>query len=98
MTNEEMAAAIAEVDSRSKSNTHRLDKIEERQDNLDKLVTAVSSLQKDVEYTTKDVGEIKADVKTLMDEPGKRWDAVVAAILTAVVGALIGAVMALILK
>lgn len=98
MTTEEMAAAIAETDSRCRSNTHRLDKMEERQDNLDKLVSAVSGLQKDMEYTTKDVGEIKTDVKTLMDGPRNRWNAIVNTIITGIVGVLIGAVMALVIK
>lgn len=31
MTNEEIAKALAEIDSRCKSNTHRLDKQEQRQ-------------------------------------------------------------------
>ena len=98
MTNEEIAKALAEIDSRCKSNTHRLDKQEQRQDNLDKLVSAVSGLQKDMEYTTKDVGEIKTDVKTLMDGPRNRWNAIVNTIITGIVGVLIGAVMALVLK
>lgn len=42
MTNEEISAAIAEINSRSRSNTHRLDKQEQRQDNLDKLMKAHS--------------------------------------------------------
>ena len=42
MTTEEIAASIAEIDSRSRSNAHRLDKQEQRQDNLDKLMKAHS--------------------------------------------------------
>lgn len=98
MSNEEIAAAIADVESRAKSNTHRLDKMEERQDNLDKLVTAVAGVQKDLEHTQQDVGEIKSNVKAMMDAPRKHWDAAVVAIITGVVSALIGAVMALVLK
>lgn len=66
MTNEEIAKALAEIDSRCKSNTHRLDKQEQRQDNLDKLVTAVAGMQKDLEHTQGDVQEIKGDVKAMM--------------------------------
>lgn len=98
MSNEEIAAAIADVENRAKSNTHRLDKMEERQDNLDKLVTAVAGVQKDLEHTQQDVGEIKSNVKAMMDAPRKHWDAAVVAIITGVVSALIGAVMALVLK
>lgn len=98
MSNDEIAAAIADVESRAKSNTHRLDKMEKRQDNLDKLVAAVAGVQKDLEHTQQDVGEIKSNVKAMMDAPRKHWDAAVVAIITGVVSALIGAVMALVLK
>lgn len=98
MNNEDLAVTLADVESRAKSNAHRLDKMEERQDNLDKLVTAVAGVQKDLEHTQQDVGEIKSNVKAMMDAPRKHWDAAVVAIITGVVSALIGAVMALVLK
>ena len=95
MSNEDIAAAIADVESRAKSNTHRLDKMEERQDNLDKLVAGV---QKDLEHTQGDVAEIKGDVKAMMEGPKKHWDAAIVAIITGIVSALVGAAMALIIK
>lgn len=98
MTNEEIAKALAEIDSRCKSNTHRLDKQEQRQDNLDKLVTAVAGMQKDLEHTQGDVKEIKSDVKAIMDTPKKRWDTVITVVITAVVSAIVGAGLALIIK
>ena len=47
---EDIAVKVAEIDQRSKSNTHRLDKVEERQDNLDKLVSSVSALANEQEH------------------------------------------------
>ena len=44
MTPEEMAVALERVDQRGKSNTHRIEDLETRQDNLDKLVTSVEVL------------------------------------------------------
>ena len=98
MTNEEIATSITEIDSRSKSNMKRLDRMEERQDNLDKLVSAVTGLEKDMKHTQGDVQEIKGDIKSLMDVPRKRWEDIVKTALTCVVGALVGAVIALVLK
>lgn len=98
MSNEEIAAAIAEVENRAKSNTHRLDKMEERQDNLDKLVAAVAGVQKDLEHTQGDVAEIKGDVKAMMEGPKNHWDAAIVAMITGIVSALVGAAMALIIK
>ena len=77
MTNEEMTERLVEVEQRSKSNTHRLDEVERRQDNLDKLVTSVEVLATKQETVESDVKEIKSDVKTLADKPARRWDALV---------------------
>lgn len=88
-----MAVKVAEVEQRSKSNTHRLDKIEERQDNLDRLVSSVAALANEQEHIKDDVTEIKTDVKSLTEKPAKRWDAVVGAIITGIVGFIIAWVL-----
>ena len=98
MTNEEISRAMVGMDSRAKSNTHRLDKLEARQDNLDTLVTVVSNLRKDLEYTTKAVGEIQSDLKLLMSAPRERWETVLSVLITASLSGIVGAVLALILR
>ena len=70
---EDIAVKVAEIEQRSKSNTHRLDKVEERQDNLDKLVSSVEVLATRQETVETDVKEIKTDVKALAEKPAKRW-------------------------
>lgn len=74
---EDVAAKLASLEQRGKSNTHRIDKLEERQDNLEELTNTISVLANEQEHIKSDVGEIKADVKTLTDKPGKRWDAMI---------------------
>lgn len=86
----DMECALVEIEQRSKSNTHRLDKLEKRVDEQDKLVTAICGLQKDVEHTKKDVSEIKNKLNRVIEQPGKRWDSVVTAIITALISVLIG--------
>ena len=81
---------LTEVEERSKSNTHRLDEMEKRQDNLDDLVTTVKVLADREERVEDDVKEIKGDVKSLKDKPAKRWEAVVSQIITALVALLVG--------
>lgn len=88
MENEhDYSAAIAELTQRGKSNTHRLDKLEQRQDALDKLVTSVEVLATRQESVEGDVKEIKEDVKGLAARPGKRWDSIVNTLLAALAGA-----------
>lgn len=76
---------LTEVEERTKSNSHRLDEVEKRQDNLDDLVSTVKVLAVKEENVENVVTEIKSDVKSLTGKPGKRWDSIVEkAILTVV--------------
>ncbi len=90
MTQEEMAEKLVEVEARSKSNKKRLDKMEERQDNLENLTKAFSVMQNEQEHIKTDVGEIKDDVKQLVAKPAKRWDGVVDKVIAVIVGAVVG--------
>ena len=81
---------LTEVESRSKSNTHRLDELEKRQDNLDDLVSTVKVLAVREETVENDVKEIKEDVKMLTSKPAEKWDKLTEIVLSAVVGIIIG--------
>ena len=77
---------LTETTALSKSNTKRLDKLEERQDNLEKLTQAVTVVQTKQEQIETDVGEIKTDVKALREKPSKWWDKLIVALIGAAVG------------
>ena len=85
---------LTSVEDRSASNTHRLDELERRQDNLDDLVSTVKVLADREERVEDDVKEIKADVKRLTSKPGQRWDSLVDKIIWAVAGAVLAFVLA----
>ena len=85
---------LTDVEARSKSNSHRLDEIEKRQDNLDKLVGTVGVLAEREKRVEDDVKEIKSDVKSLTGKPAKRWDNLINQIITIVVAALVGFILA----
>lgn len=84
---------LTEVEERAKSNSHRLDEVEKRQDNLEELTSTVKVLAVREENVEKDVKEIKSDVKCLSEKPAKRWDNLVDKIVWAVAAALIGYVI-----
>lgn len=94
MTNEDMAAALASVESRSKSNTHRLDELERRQNDLDELVSSVKVLAVRQEAVEADVKEIKTDVKQLSGRSGRRWDAAVDKMCWAALAAIVSFLLA----
>jgi hypothetical protein len=91
---EELAIKLEKVDSISKSNTERLDKMEGRQDHMDQLVASVAVLATEQKQFKSDLTEIKADLKVLADKPGKRWDGFVQAGITALISGIIGFMLA----
>ncbi len=90
----EMEHRMTVVEDRSKSNTHRLDELEKRQDDLDELVGTVKVLANRQENVENDVKEIKSDVKTITSKPGQRWDTMISQIITIIVAAVAGFFMA----
>ena len=85
---------LSKVEERSKSNSHRLDEMEKRQDNLDDLVSTVKVLAVREEAVEADVKEIKSDVKSLTSKPAQRWDNLVDKIIMTVAAAVIGFILA----
>ena len=85
---------LTKVEDRAKSYTHRIEAIDKRQADTEKLVTSVALIaekQKDMEG---DVKEMKVDVKKLIEKPGKRWDGVVDKVLFTVIGAIVAYLLA----
>ena len=80
---------LTAMEGEVKSHGRRLEDVEERQDNLDKLVSSVSALAVREERMESDVKEIKADVKSLTSKSGKRWDDLVDKAIWAVAAAAI---------
>ena len=91
---DEIRAKIAEIEARSKSNTHRIDDLEADNKALHQLATSVEVLATKQEAIEANVSEIKDDVKSLKAIPGGKWEALVKAVLTAIVGALVGFALA----
>lgn len=87
-------ALVASIEARCKSNTHRINDLEEDNRALHQLATSVEVLATKQETIEANVSEIKDDVKSLKAIPGGKWEALVKAALTAVVGALVGFALA----
>ena len=85
---------LTEVEERAKSNSHRIDEMEKRQDNLDELVGTVKVLAVREENVENDVKEIKSDVKTLTNKPAQRWDGMMDKIIMLIVSAVVGFILA----
>ncbi len=90
MTAEEMAIKVQRNEDRSKSNTHRLDEVEKKLEDNEKMLASIARLDQRQKDMDTDVKEIKADVKALAGKPAKRWESVVDKALMAVVTAIVG--------
>lgn len=89
MNEVELERRLCVVEDRSKSNSHRLKTVEEKQDAMTELVQSVAAMaQKQVDMDA-DLKEIKADVKHISQKPAKRWDGIVDRALLTAVGALV---------
>ncbi len=101
MGNDELAVKLAEVDARSKSNTHRLNAVEKNSDVLHELVTSVKVMANELKRQGDAVAEIKDDVTNLghkvdsiEKKPAKRWEGIVDKLIWGVVGAVLALLLA----
>ena len=85
---------LTEVEERSKSNTHRIDKFEKQQSEFVELVSSVKVLAEREQNVENDVKEIKSDVKSLTSKPGKRWDSLVDKVIVTIAAAVVGFILA----
>ena len=80
---------LAEVEARSKSNSHRLDEVDRKLQDNEKMLTSIAIIAKRQDDMDGDIKEIKNDVKTLTTKPAKRWESVTEKILLLVVTAFV---------
>ncbi len=79
---------LIHLEDRCKSNTHRIDELEKRADDTEKLVTSVAIIAEKQQSMEGDVREMKSDVKHLLEKPAKRWEGAVDKIVFSVLSAL----------
>lgn len=81
------------MSARLTENERRIERLERRQEDLNKLATAVEVLAQRERSVETDVKEIKADVKSMTQKGGRRWDAMIDRVLYVVIGALVSLMM-----
>lgn len=80
----------------------RLEKCEQQQATIEKLVRSVDRLSMTIEGMTKEQANIKDEVSSLKSEPLENYKhyrrTIITSIITTIVGTIIGAILALILR
>ena len=88
MNEQEMAVKLTEVEARSKSNTHRIERLEKNTDALNKLATAVEVMATKQDTMAETLERLDGKVEAIEQKPAKRWDGMVEKFIYGMVGAL----------
>lgn len=85
---------LTEVEQRTKSNTHRLDKLEPIVEEIHSMSETLVEMTNELKHTNRNVEEIKEKVEMMEREPANNWkdskNAIISAFLGAVGTALAG--------
>ena len=88
---------LVEVEARSKSNTHRIDKLEELTNTIQSLAITMNSTVNEIRYMREDVSNLDNRLAKIENEPVKRYnkfkDVIITSVLTSLVGLLVGLVL-----
>lgn len=91
---EDSTRQIIEIDQRSRSNTHRLDKLEEQVKAIYELTTSVRLLAEKQDRMAGTLKELDEHVSSLEQKPAKKWDNLVDKIIAIAVAAALGFLLA----
>lgn len=79
--------ALARDSERLKALDSRMTNLEKLTESVNKLAISLERLTAQQTATEKRVEEIAGDVEDIKEKPAKRWDTIIAAIISALVGA-----------
>lgn len=85
---------LVEVEARSKSNTHRIDKLEELTNTIQSLAITMNNTVNEIKFMRADVTNLDDRLGKIENEPIKRYnkykDVIITSILTSLVGLFVG--------
>lgn len=94
----DLEVQLAHLEEREKSNTHRIDKLEEEVSEIKDLTIAVKEIATETKHMREEQNNMSKRLSTIEEKPAKNWDKLVSTIIGTVVGGVVGAILALILK
>ena len=87
MEMQEIGAALARQEEQIKGLARRMDNLEQLTESVHDLALSMERLTSQQEETKHQVETLTSDVNEIKDKPAKRWDTLVASIISALVGA-----------
>lgn len=85
---------LTECEARSKSNTKRLDELEQRVAKFEEQNTTVAVLEVRLKTLEIKIDGLCAQVESIQAKPAKRWESLVSQAITLVAAAVIGFILA----
>ena len=82
------------MDERFNCLSQRLETMENRQKDMEDLISSVAVLAQRMGTVERNISEVTVNVRTLMEKPGKRWDGIVEKAILVVVGAVVAWLLA----
>lgn len=90
MTFEELSLKQQQTEDRSLRNEGRIKKLEEKNEALSSLATSVAVLAEQMKTMNINVNSLTSKVEEIEAKPAKRWEAVIAAVISALAAGVIG--------
>ena len=82
------------LDERFNCLSQRIEAMENRQKDMEDLVSSVAVLAQRMGTVETNVSEMSVNIRTIMEKPAKRWDSVIEKTLLVVVGAIVAWLLA----
>ena len=74
MEDTDLREKVAHLEEREKSNTHRIDGLEEKVENIHELASSVKLLASETKAMREDVNDMNARLKMVEEKPGKEYE------------------------
>ena len=87
MDTNEIGAALARQEEQIKGLARRMDNLEKLTESVNSLALSVERLTNQQATTETQITTLTGDMNELKEKPAKRWDMVIAAIISALIGA-----------
>ena len=84
---------IVEIDQRSKSNTKRIDGIENKVEDIHSLTLSINQIATEVKAMREELNKVDKRLVFLEEKPSKRMDLIWGYIVSAIIGGLIGYIL-----
>jgi len=88
--NTDLREKVAHLEERAKSNSHRLDTLENKVEDIHELASSVKLLASETKAMREDVNNMDNRLKKVEEKPANNWNNLTRTIITGIVTAILG--------